>query len=75
MECPLLSVIIPAYNLPDCTRKTLQSLVEQEYHPIEVILSDDCLPPGVISTPVAIRWNRIDPSFRTPGCCYQKRNG
>lgn len=44
MERPLVSIIIPAYNKPDYTRKTLQSIVEQDYRPIEVILSDDCSP-------------------------------
>lgn len=44
MKQPLVSVIIPAYNKPEYTRKTLQSIVEQEYRPIEVILSDDCSP-------------------------------
>ena len=44
MEKPLVSIMIPAYNLPEYTRKTLQSIVEQEYRPIEVVLSDDCSP-------------------------------
>lgn len=43
-EWPLISVIIPAYNLPDYTRKTLHSIVEQEYRPIEILISDDCSP-------------------------------
>lgn len=43
-ERPLVSIIIPAYNKPDYTRKTLQSIVEQEYRPIELIFSDDCSP-------------------------------
>jgi len=40
----LVSIIIPAYNKPDYTRQALQSIIEQEYRPIEVILSDDCSP-------------------------------
>lgn len=44
MQKPLVSIMIPAYNKPEYTRKTLQSIVEQEYRPIEVILSDDCSP-------------------------------
>jgi glycosyltransferase involved in cell wall biosynthesis len=39
-----VSVIIPAYNNPEYTRKTLKSVVEQQYRPIEVILSDDHSP-------------------------------
>ncbi len=44
MKRPLISVTIPAYNLPAYTRKTLQSIVEQNYRPIEVLFSDDCSP-------------------------------
>jgi glycosyltransferase involved in cell wall biosynthesis len=40
----LVSIAIPAYNQPSYTRKTLQSIVEQNYRPIEVVLSDDCSP-------------------------------
>lgn len=40
----IVSVAIPAYNNPDYTRKTLKSIVEQKYRPIEVILSDDHSP-------------------------------
>ena len=39
-----VSVIIPAYNNPEYTRKTLKSIVEQQYRPIEVIISDDASP-------------------------------
>lgn len=39
-----VSVIIPAYNNPEYTRKTLKSIVEQQYRPIEVIISDDNSP-------------------------------
>jgi glycosyltransferase involved in cell wall biosynthesis len=38
------SVVIPAYNNPEYTRKALKSVVEQEYRPIEVIISDDHSP-------------------------------
>ena len=44
MKCPLVSIMIPAYNNPDYTRKTLQSIVGQEYRPLEVVFSDDCSP-------------------------------
>lgn len=41
---PLVSMVIFAYNRPDYVRKLLQSIVEQSYRPIEVILTDDCSP-------------------------------
>jgi glycosyltransferase involved in cell wall biosynthesis len=40
----LVSVVIPAYNQPDYLKKAIQSIVEQDYRPIEVIVSDDCSP-------------------------------
>ena len=39
-----VSIVIAAYNNPDYTRKVLKSIVEQNYRPIEVILSDDNSP-------------------------------
>jgi len=41
---PTVSIVIPAYNQPEYLRRSLQSIVEQEYRPIEVIVSDDCSP-------------------------------
>ena len=40
----LVSVVIPAYNKPDYTRKTIQSVIDQTHRPIEIILSDDNSP-------------------------------
>jgi glycosyltransferase involved in cell wall biosynthesis len=47
----LISVVIPAYNQPQYLRAALQSVVEQDYRPIEVIVSDDCSP--TVLKPVA----------------------
>jgi len=44
MNKPLVSVFIPAYNNPIYSKKTLQSIVEQDYRPIEVLFLDDCSP-------------------------------
>jgi teichuronic acid biosynthesis glycosyltransferase TuaG len=35
---PLVSVIIPTYNRPDFLSKTLQSIVDQTYHHMEIIV-------------------------------------
>jgi glycosyltransferase involved in cell wall biosynthesis len=40
----VVSILIPAYNRPEYLRKTLQSIVELAYRPLEVVLSDDCSP-------------------------------
>ena len=44
LENKLISVVIPAYNNPEYTLKTLNSIYAQTYRPIEIILSDDCSP-------------------------------
>jgi glycosyltransferase involved in cell wall biosynthesis len=40
----IVSVVIPAYNNPEYTRKTINSIVDQHYRPLEVVLSDDNSP-------------------------------
>lgn len=40
-NAPLVSVIIPTYYRNDALRETLQSVVQQSYEPIEVIVVDD----------------------------------
>jgi glycosyltransferase involved in cell wall biosynthesis len=65
-----VSIVIAAYNNPDYTRKTLKSIVEQKYRPIEVILSDDSSP--ISLEPLATEFNEFQDShckiryFRQP---------
>ncbi|MCX5699148.1 MAG: glycosyltransferase family 2 protein [Candidatus Omnitrophica bacterium] len=40
----LISVVIPAFNKPEYTSKTIDSLMLQTYRPMEIILSDDNSP-------------------------------
>lgn len=40
----LLSVVTPAYNQPAYLHRALQSVADQSYRPIEVIVADDCSP-------------------------------
>jgi glycosyltransferase involved in cell wall biosynthesis len=44
----LLSIVIPAYNNPTYTRKTLKSIYAQTYRPIEIILVDDNSPKSLL---------------------------
>lgn len=38
---PLVSVIVPAYNVKDCVRESLNSIVQQTYPNLEIIVIDD----------------------------------
>lgn len=39
---PLVSVIIPAYNSNDTINETLNSVFNQSYENLELIIIDDC---------------------------------
>ena len=56
----IVSILVPAYNQPEYTRKTLRSIVEQDYRPIEVILSDDCSPTTL--EPIAREFGKFEDS-------------
>jgi len=40
----LVSVVIPAFNKPELTSKTIDTVIDQTHRPIEIILSDDNSP-------------------------------
>ena len=41
MQQPLISVIVPAYNLEDCLGRALDSILKQGIKNMEVIVVDD----------------------------------
>ena len=41
MACPLISVIIPVYNCEKYIKECVDSIVQQNYTPIEILLIDD----------------------------------
>lgn len=46
MNKPLVSIIIPVYNTLQYLQECVESVLMQDYDPIEVILVDDCSPDG-----------------------------
>lgn len=48
-EKPLVSVIVPIFNVEDYIRECLSSIVEQTYRDIEVICVNDCTPDNSMS--------------------------
>jgi len=51
MIAPLVSVIIPTYNRADTVQRSIHSVLEQSYHPFEIIVVDDG---STDSTPAAL---------------------
>ncbi len=48
MELPLVSIGIPTYNRPEGLRKLLDSMLNQSYKNIELIVSDNATPGNVV---------------------------
>ncbi|MBT8974969.1 glycosyltransferase family 2 protein, partial [Lactobacillus delbrueckii subsp. bulgaricus] len=40
-ELPLVSVIVPVYKVEDYLNQCVQSILDQTYHNLEIILIDD----------------------------------
>lgn len=78
IEQPLLSVIIPIYNAKDFLKSTLDSIVNQSYKNLEIILVDDCSTDGseLICDEYAKKDPRIKVKHRTinSGECGTPRN-
>ena len=69
MKQPLVSVIVPVYKVADYLDRCIQSLVDQEYENIEIILVDDGSPDDCADK--CDGWARIDNRITV----IHKRNG
>lgn len=54
MTSPLISIIVPIYNVEPYIERCLCSVISQTYRPLEVILVDDCSKDGSIDKAKAI---------------------
>jgi glycosyltransferase involved in cell wall biosynthesis len=68
----LLSVVIPAYNQPVYLRRALESVVDQDYRPLEVIVADDCSPQSL--EPVVKTFASLENGFFTIRYLRQPQN-
>lgn len=73
MHQPLISVIVPAYNLEECLGRALDSILQQNIKDMEVIVVDDLSSDGtweLIKNMKRRQPNKIysyGPSFKTIG--------
>lgn len=69
----LVSVVVVAYRSADTIVKTLESIRNQTYEDIELIVSDDCSPDETVT--IARRWIADNqPAFRACGLVTAKQN-
>ena len=80
---PLISICVPAYGEPELLRKCLQSITEQDYPNIEVIVSDDTPDERVkmcneFKDSLALHYFHNQPSLGSPAnwnAALEKANG
>lgn len=63
---PLVSICIPAFNAENFIKRTLESVLNQTYRNIEIILTDDCSKDSTVSIINSFSDKRI--------CLYQNEN-
>lgn len=69
-ETPLVSVGITTYNRPDSLRKALESVVNQTYRNLEILISEDCTP-CELTKAILHEYAARDPRVR---CFHQEKN-
>lgn len=76
MQEPLISIIVPCYNVEAYLHKCVDSLIEQTYKNIEIILVDDGSPDncGKICDEYALKDSRIKTIHKTNGGLSDARN-
>lgn len=73
---PLVSVIVPVYNVEKYIRKCLDSIIEQEYENLEIIIVDDGSPDqsGVIAEEYSLADDRVKVIHQANGGVAAARN-
>jgi glycosyltransferase involved in cell wall biosynthesis len=73
-DSPMLSIIIPLYNKQDCIRKTLDSILVQDYSDYEIVIVDDGSTDNSIEVINSINDSRIVVHSKTNGGPSSARN-
>lgn len=73
---PLISVVVPIYNIEDCLERCVQSICDQTYHNLEILLVDDGSTDntGALCDKLALRDNRIRVFHKENGGSSSARN-
>ena len=76
-EQPLVSVCVPVYNAGDFLQETLESVLNQTYHNMEIIVIDDASVDGSREKILAYKDERIRPVFleKNRHVCYAGNEG
>lgn len=76
MKLPLISVIVPCYNVEEYLPKCVDSILSQTYHNLEIFLVDDGSPDrcGEICDSYAIRDSRVKVIHKKNGGLSDARN-
>lgn len=73
---PLISVVVPIYNIEDCLERCVQSICDQTYRNLEILLVDDGSTDntGALCDKLALRDNRIRVFHKENGGSSSARN-
>jgi len=72
---PLVSVIIPTYNRPEFLRRAVDSVVNQTYANIEIIIVDDASQVALSGYPSDQREIKVLENSENKGACYSRNLG
>lgn len=72
---PLISVIIPSYNRPALLVRAIESIIDQNYPNVEIIVVDDASDEDIRSALVGYPQVRLITNSENRGPCYSRNKG